>query len=135
MFDRHPDLQVIVGHWGETVLFYLERVAMLEHMSLLLERPLVDYFRQNVWVTGSGLTSPRYLRWSAEVIGVDRSLYATDYPFVPTGGGRARVPRVRRANAGRKDLDRLRRVGSPRTWPDDLPAPLAHNPRHRRTGR
>ncbi len=42
-------------------------------------------------VTGSGLMSPRYLRWTAEVIGVERILYATDYPFIPTGGGRARA--------------------------------------------
>ncbi len=91
VFDRHPDLQVIVGHWGEAVLFYLERIAIMEHMGLHLERPFVDYFRQNVWVTGSGLMSARYLRWTAEVIGVDRILYATDYPFIPTGGGRARA--------------------------------------------
>lgn len=90
VFDRHSDLQVIVGHWGEAVLFYLERVAMVEHLGLQLERPLADYFRRNVWVTGSGLMSTRYLRWTAEVIGVDRILYATDYPFIPTGGGRAR---------------------------------------------
>ena len=25
-FDRHPDLQIIVGHRGEVVLFYLERL-------------------------------------------------------------------------------------------------------------
>ena len=28
-FDRHPDLQVIVGHWGEMVRFYLERINLL----------------------------------------------------------------------------------------------------------
>lgn len=90
VFDRYPDLQVILGHWGEAVLFYLERIAMLEHLGLHLQRPLADYFRTNVWITGSGLMSARYLRWSAEVIGVDRILYATDYPFIPTGGGQAR---------------------------------------------
>jgi predicted TIM-barrel fold metal-dependent hydrolase len=30
--DRHPNLQVILGHWGEVVIFYLERLVML--MSL-----------------------------------------------------------------------------------------------------
>ena len=29
MFDRHPELQVIVGHWGEVVLFYLDRIDVL----------------------------------------------------------------------------------------------------------
>ena len=90
VFDRHPQLQVIVGHWGEVVLFFVERTAMMQGMGLHLDRPLADYFRQNVWVTGSGLMSERYLRWTAEVVGVDRILYATDYPFIDTSSGQAR---------------------------------------------
>lgn len=81
VFDRHPGLQVIVGHWGEVVLFFLERTSRVESARLGLERPLQDYFRQNVWVTGSGVLSERYLRWTAEVVGVERILYSTDYPF------------------------------------------------------
>ncbi len=30
VFDRYPDLQVIVGHWGEVVLFYLEHIATMQ---------------------------------------------------------------------------------------------------------
>lgn len=91
VFDRHPNLQVIVGHWGELVLFYLEHTAVMQAMGLHLDRPLQDYFRQNVWVTGSGLHSERYLRWSAEVVGIDRVMFSTDYPFRDTGGGTARA--------------------------------------------
>lgn len=91
VFDRHPDLQVVVGHWGEVVLFFLERFAAgVERSGLPLDRPIPDYFRQNVWVTGSGMLSERYARWSAEVIGADRILYSTDYPYIDTSGGRAR---------------------------------------------
>ncbi|MEJ7665058.1 MAG: amidohydrolase family protein [Hymenobacter sp.] len=81
VFDRHPGLQVIVGHWGELVLFYLDHIASMQATGLHLERPLADYFRQNVWVTGSGVLSERYLRWTAEVVGTDRLMYSTDYPF------------------------------------------------------
>lgn len=91
VFDRHPDLQVVVGHWGEVVLFFLDRISGMERVGLHLERPVAEYFRQNVWVTGSGVLSERYLRWTAEVVGVERILYSTDYPYVPTGGGRARA--------------------------------------------
>ena len=91
VFDRHPNLQVIVGHWGELVLFYLEHSAVMQAMGLRLDRPLAEYFRQNVWVTGSGLYSERYLRWSAEVVGIDRIMFSTDYPFRDTGGGTART--------------------------------------------
>ncbi|HEX8866054.1 MAG TPA: amidohydrolase family protein, partial [Lentzea sp.] len=80
VFDRHPDLQVIAGHWGEVVLFYLDHVGYLREMAQL-ERPLADYFRENFWVAGSGTVSERYLRWTAEVVGTDRMLYSTDYPY------------------------------------------------------
>ncbi|MGO9081763.1 MAG: amidohydrolase family protein [Streptosporangiaceae bacterium] len=90
VFDRHPGLQVIVGHWGEVVMFFLERIARMQETGLHLDRPLPEYFRQNAWVTGSGILSERYLRWSIEVIGAERILYSTDYPYIDTGAGKAR---------------------------------------------
>ena len=98
VFDRHPDLQIVLGHWGEVVLFYLDHVGYLD-LSAKVERPLLDYFRRNIWITNSGTQSPRYLRWAAEVVGPERLLYATDYPFtfrsgdpiIETSGGRART--------------------------------------------
>ncbi|MEU8350125.1 amidohydrolase family protein [Streptomyces sp. NPDC048845] len=100
VFDRRPGLQVIAGHWGEVVLFYLDHTGILAH-GAKLERPLADYFRQNFWITGSGTVSERYLRWTAEVVGTERMMYATDYPytfgtrpggfpFLDTSGGVAR---------------------------------------------
>ncbi|MCH0568440.1 amidohydrolase family protein [Streptomyces sp. MUM 136J] len=80
VFDRFPDLQVIAGHWGEIVMFYLDHTGFFAEAGGL-QRPLADYFRQNFWVAGSGTNSPRYLRWTAEVMGTDRMLYSTDYPF------------------------------------------------------
>jgi uncharacterized protein len=89
VFDEFPDLQVIVGHWGETVLFYLDRVDNLA-AAAQRERTISDYFRTNVLVTPSGVFSQRYLRWAVEVVGVDRILYSTDYPYRIAPGGGAR---------------------------------------------
>ena len=83
-FDRHPHLQVIVGHWGELVLFFLERINLISTFSLNLEQPLLHYFQQNVSYTPSGIFSQRYLRWAVEVVGVERLLFSTDYPFQHT---------------------------------------------------
>ena len=91
VFDRYPELQVVVGHWGEVVLFFLDRItAMLDRANLGLRRPVIDYFRHNVSYTGSGVLDEKYLRWCLEVVGVERLLTATDYPFVDNGGGAAR---------------------------------------------
>ena len=80
VFDRHPELQVIAGHWGEVVLFYVDHTGVLAS-GANLERPLADYFRENFWVTGSGTVSDRYLRWTSEVVGTHRMMYSTDYPY------------------------------------------------------
>lgn len=80
VFDRYPDLQVVAGHWGELILFYLDHTGILAH-NAKLERPLLDYFKQNFWIAGSGTVSERYLRWTAEMVGTERMVYSTDYPY------------------------------------------------------
>ena len=89
VFDRFPDLQLITGHWGEVVLFYLDRIDNLAGPAHLA-RPVSDYFRRHVSITPSGLWSERYLRWAIEVLGPERILFSSDYPyrFTPEGGAR-----------------------------------------------
>ena len=89
VFDRYPDLQVILGHWGEVVIFYLERLAMLDRVSNL-QKPLVEYVRGNLYLTSSGMFSENYLRRAIEAVGPDRILFSTDYPYQYRAGGDAR---------------------------------------------
>ncbi len=80
VFDEHPDLQIILGHWGEVVLFYLERLNSLARVTKL-QRPVADYFRQNLYVTPSGMWSQAYLQRSLETLGAERIIFSTDYPY------------------------------------------------------
>ena len=80
VFDRFPELQIILGHWGEVVLFYTERLSALNRVAKL-QRSVADYMRQNLYVTPSGMFSQSYLQRSIEVVGVDRILFSTDYPY------------------------------------------------------
>ena len=86
VFDRFPNLQVILGHWGEVVLFYLERIDTLA-LQARLGRSFSEYVRQNVYITAGGIYSERYLRWAVEVAGVQRVMFATDYPYRPGPDG------------------------------------------------
>jgi len=88
-FDRFPDLQVILGHWGEVVLFYAERLAVMDRVSGL-EQPVATYLRRNLHVTASGMFSPGYLAQAAAVVGADRLLFSTDFPYQYRPGGDAR---------------------------------------------
>jgi uncharacterized protein len=80
VFDKYPDLQIILGHWGEVVLFYLERLGSLARVTHL-RRPIADYFKQNLYVTPSGMWSQSYLQRTLEVVGPERILFSTDYPY------------------------------------------------------
>lgn len=89
VFDRFPGLQLIMGHWGEMVPFYLERIDRMAPIAGL-QRSITEYVTDNVHLTPGGIFSQRYLRWALEVVGAERIMFAADYPFVPTGGGLAR---------------------------------------------
>jgi predicted TIM-barrel fold metal-dependent hydrolase len=88
VFDRFPDLQILLGHWGEVVLFYLDRADALA-ASAGLGRSFSEYARANAYITAGGVYSERYLRWAVEIVGVERVLFATDYPYRPAPGGGA----------------------------------------------
>ena len=89
VFDRFPNLQLILGHWGEVILFYTERLASLSRAAKL-DKPFIDYVRQNLYVTASGMFSHSYLQRSIEIIGTDRILFSTDYPYQYRQGRDAR---------------------------------------------
>ena len=88
-FDRLPDLQIILGHWGEVVLFYSERIAALDRAAGLRRR-VAEVVRENLYVTASGMFSAAYLRRCLEIVGPDRLLFSTDYPYQYRPGREAR---------------------------------------------
>lgn len=80
-FDRHPDLQIVLGHWGEMLLFALDRIDSLSHIATHLERRVADYFATNIHIATSGMLTPRLLRQALDYTSVDRILLSGDYPF------------------------------------------------------
>jgi uncharacterized protein len=86
VFDRFPDLQVLLGHWGEVVLFYLERADGLAAQAKL-PHSFTEYVQRNAYITAGGVYSERYMRWALEVVGVERVMFATDYPYRPGPDG------------------------------------------------
>jgi 2,3-dihydroxybenzoate decarboxylase len=82
VFDRHPNLKVILGHFGETLPFLLWRI------DSALKRPggkQVDFrgiFCKNFYVTTSGFFSTPALLCTMMEMGIDHILFAVDWPFV-----------------------------------------------------
>jgi predicted TIM-barrel fold metal-dependent hydrolase len=80
-FDRHPDLQLVLGHWGEMLLFWMDRVESLSGVAKHLQRPVSDYIKSNIHITSSGMLQERLLRHTLDFTEADRVLFSTDYPF------------------------------------------------------
>jgi uncharacterized protein len=79
-FDRHPHLQVVLGHWGEMLLFWLDRADSLSRIAGL-QRTVSDYIRSNFFITTSGMLNPALMHHALSVTTIDRLIFSTDYPF------------------------------------------------------
>jgi predicted TIM-barrel fold metal-dependent hydrolase len=84
VFDRHPTLQLMLGHLGETLPFAVwrldHRVSMRPH-GKALRRSVTEYLRENVHVTTSGNFSTGALQATIAELGAERVLFAADYPY------------------------------------------------------
>ncbi|MCF0123487.1 MAG: amidohydrolase [Ruminiclostridium sp.] len=88
-FDRHPRLQVIAGHWGEMVPFYLSRLDQaLPQKVTGLTRTITETFREHIYVTPGGIFDIPQLQFTLQVVGSDRILHAADFPFLGNEGAR-----------------------------------------------
>jgi uncharacterized protein len=92
IFDRLPDLQIIIGHMGEMLPFMLARADEWLTPAARrdgLERGVADTFRSNFWVTTSGMFTAPPFQLLQQIVGTDRILFSVDYPFSPNTQGRA----------------------------------------------
>ena len=82
VFEKIPNLKIILGHLGETLPFLLWRV------NHNLKRPgnapieFREVFCNNFYVTTSGNFSDPALLCCMQEMGVDRILFAIDWPFI-----------------------------------------------------
>lgn len=84
-FDRHPDLQLILGHMGEMLISFADRADALSKTTEL-ERSVIDCITNNFYATPGGVFSHRMLRQNLDVLGPDRLMFAVDDPFKGTLG-------------------------------------------------
>jgi predicted TIM-barrel fold metal-dependent hydrolase len=85
VFDEFPKLQIILGHLGETIPFWLWRASDTLTRVTKLRRSFRDYFLAHFHVTTSGFFSPLALQNTIAEIGIERVMFSVDWPFQPAG--------------------------------------------------
>ncbi|KAK0611041.1 hypothetical protein B0T14DRAFT_487660 [Immersiella caudata] len=81
LFDRRPGLKVIVGHMGEMIPFMLDRICVLSRRWGEYKRDFRTVYRENIWITTSGVWSIDPMRCILANTPTDHILYSVDYPF------------------------------------------------------
>ncbi len=95
-FDEFPDLKIVLGHLGEGLPFWLYRIDYMDNLvgkfmhdgrMKKLKRKPSEYFRDNFWISTSGMCWEPAVMYCINLLGADRVMYAADYPYqdVPSG--------------------------------------------------
>jgi len=84
IFDKYPDLKIILGHLGETLPFLVWRIDQsLARPGSARTLSFRDVFCNHFYLTTSGNFSNPALLCCVQEMGVDRIMFAVDWPFVP----------------------------------------------------
>jgi 5-carboxyvanillate decarboxylase len=98
IFDQLPKLQIVIGHMGEGIPFFLDRLdthyaaggGRARDSKPLSRRPS-EIFREHFTITTSGMNWGPALHLALETLGPDRVMFAADYPFESAPTAVARI--------------------------------------------
>jgi 5-carboxyvanillate decarboxylase len=84
--DQFPNLKLMIGHAGEGLPYWMYRIDYMHtHVAwpgwTKLKMHPSAYFQRNLWITSSGVPWGPALKMAQGVLGVDRVIYAMDYPY------------------------------------------------------
>lgn len=89
VFDQFPRLKICLGHMGEALPFWIWRINFMNSRAQVVgrarktERSMAEYFKDNFVITTSGVEDPLALRYSIDKLGIDKVMWAIDYPYQP----------------------------------------------------
>lgn len=93
LFDKCPKLQIIAGHMGEMLPFWVRRMdhrlnyaAKSWHYDVDVERSpraytVEHYLKNNFYITTSGFFDTPALMHNIEIMGINRICFSIDYPY------------------------------------------------------
>jgi predicted TIM-barrel fold metal-dependent hydrolase len=78
LFDRFPKLKLIIGHNGEDLPMFIDRI---DSTGLRNDTTFDQVWNTNIWTTTSAFFTVRAFQQLRQVSPVERIMYSVDYPF------------------------------------------------------
>uniref|UniRef100_A0A8H7NPW0 Amidohydrolase-related domain-containing protein n=1 Tax=Bionectria ochroleuca TaxID=29856 RepID=A0A8H7NPW0_BIOOC len=86
VFDRFPKLKIVLGHFGESLPFWKQRIATSKGLGALA-RSFNEVYDENLWFTTSGVFGIAPLACMLQNTAPERIMFSIDYPFTPMAEG------------------------------------------------
>lgn len=82
IFDKLPNLKMIVGHWGEMLPFFFDRMNdSMRPQVTGLQHEIKYYFWNNVYTDPSGMFYKDDMEFCLKTFHPEHILWAEDYPY------------------------------------------------------
>jgi predicted TIM-barrel fold metal-dependent hydrolase len=88
LFDKYPDLKIILGHLGEALPFWMWRLDkpwrdgyQVDTKTAKIKKRPSEYIKDNFFVTTSGMFWQPPLVCTLLALGADKILFAADHPW------------------------------------------------------
>lgn len=93
VFDKFPNLKIVLGHMGEAVPYWLYRIDYMYDVytsrgrdAHKIKRKPSEYVKDNFLITSSGVNDHNVLKYCHSALGPDNIMFAIDYPYQETEG-------------------------------------------------
>ncbi len=116
-FDRFPNLKIIVGHMGDHLPFNIARADRVfgerasESAETPFKRRVIEYFRENFYITTSGYFDIAPFKCALEILGSDHILFSVDYPHASNALGRQFLDTI---NVSPDDFEKITHINAER---------------------
>lgn len=84
LFDRFPKLKLIIGHNGEDLPMFIDRI---DSTGLRNDTTFDRVWNTNIWTTTSAFFAMRQFQQLRQVTPIERIMYSVDYPFSSMSDG------------------------------------------------
>lgn len=113
VFEKFPKLKIITGHWGEMVPFFLSRLDQaLPQKITKNKKTITETFKNNIYITPSGIFDYPQLQFCIETLGADKIIYSVDFPFISNNKAKkflseAKITNEQKELIGHKNAEKL----------------------------
>jgi 2,3-dihydroxybenzoate decarboxylase len=113
VFDRFPDICIVLGRMGETLPYLLSRFDARAAMhGVTLDKPPSQCIKDNFMVTTAGLFATEPFYCAIATLGAERVMFGADYPFenaeeAATFMDKVRLDEATRASVAHRNAERI----------------------------